>query len=82
MSTARLQHYIARGRQAGIGVLVARNGSIVYNKAFGTTYWVDLKEGIVALLYTRKAPNNYGDLNDKFKGLVYQAIVESIAAKR
>lgn len=43
---------------------------------FGTTYWVDPKENIVALLYTQKVPNSYGDLNDKFKVLVYQAITQ------
>ena len=42
MSTARLQRmdavindYIAKGRQAGVGVLVVRNGRIVYHKAYG-----------------------------------------------
>ncbi len=43
---------------------------------FGTTYWVDPKENVVALLYTQKVPNSYGDLNDKFKVLVYQAITQ------
>ena len=43
---------------------------------FGTTYWVDPKENVVALLYTQKVPNSYGDLNDKFKVLVYQAITD------
>ena len=43
---------------------------------FGTTYWVDPKENVVALLYTQKVPNSYGDLSDKFKVLVYQAITQ------
>ena len=43
---------------------------------FGTTYWVDPNEKVVALLYTQKVPNSYGDLTDKFKVLVYQAITQ------
>lgn len=42
MSTERLgrmdaviNEYITQGRQAGVGVLVARNGRVVYHKAFG-----------------------------------------------
>lgn len=52
-------------------------GSFDWGGFFGTTYWADPKEGIVALLMTQKQPNSYGDLQDKFRVLVYQAIVES-----
>ncbi|WP_338870044.1 serine hydrolase domain-containing protein [Spirosoma sp. SC4-14] len=51
-------------------------GAYNWGGFFGTTYWVDPKEGIVALLYTQKVPNSFGDLNDKFKVLVYQAIMQ------
>lgn len=51
-------------------------GAYNWGGFFGTTYWVDPKEGIVALLYTQKVPNSFGDLNDKFKVLVYQAITQ------
>lgn len=54
--------------------LPVSQGSFDWGGFFGTTYWVDPKEGIVALLYTQKVPNSYGDLTDKFKVLVYQAI--------
>jgi len=36
----------------------------------------------VALLYTQKVPNSFGDLNDKFRVLVYQAITEMNRADR
>jgi CubicO group peptidase (beta-lactamase class C family) len=49
-------------------------GSFEWGGIFGTTYWVDPREGVVALLYTQKFPNSYGDLNDKFRVLVYQAL--------
>ena len=51
-------------------------GSYDWGGFFGTTYWVDPKENVVALLYTQKVPNSYGDLTDKFRVLVYQAITE------
>ncbi|MCC9135469.1 serine hydrolase domain-containing protein [Pontibacter silvestris] len=52
-------------------------GTFGWGGIFGTTYWVDPKEGIVALLYTQKYPNSHGDLEDKFRELVYQAITDS-----
>ncbi|RYC71570.1 MULTISPECIES: serine hydrolase domain-containing protein [Spirosoma] len=51
-------------------------GAFDWGGFFGTTYWVDPNEKVVALLYTQKVPNSYGDLTDKFKVLVYQAITE------
>ncbi len=51
-------------------------GSYEWGGFFGTTYWVDPKEGVVALIYTQKVPNSYGDLSDKFKVLLYQSITE------
>lgn len=62
--------------------LPVSEGSFDWGGFFGTTYWVDPKEGIVALLYTQKVPNSYGDLNDKFKVLVYQAIMQSNVLER
>lgn len=56
--------------------LPVSQGSYDWGGFFGTTYWVDPKEGIVALIYTQKVPNSYGDLADKFKVLVYQAITQ------
>jgi CubicO group peptidase (beta-lactamase class C family) len=49
-------------------------GSFEWGGIFGTTYWADPQEGVVALLYTQKFPNSYGDLGDKFRVLVYQAL--------
>ncbi len=62
--------------------LPVSEGSFDWGGFFGTTYWVDPKEEIVALLYTQKVPNSYGDLNDKFKVLVYQAITQSKVPNR
>ncbi|MDQ3290673.1 MAG: beta-lactamase family protein [Bacteroidota bacterium] len=50
-------------------------GSYEWGGYFGTSYWVDPKEGIIGLLYTQKAPNtNWGTISDKFKAMVYQCI--------
>lgn len=56
-------------------------GSFDWGGIFGTTYWVDPKEDIIALIYTQKFPNSYGDLTDKFKVLVYQAITQTNSTK-
>ena len=51
-------------------------GSYEWGGIFGTTYWVDPKEKLVALIYTQKYPNTNGrDLVDKFKTAVYQSFV-------
>jgi CubicO group peptidase (beta-lactamase class C family) len=52
-------------------------GSFDWGGIFGTTYWADPKEKIVALLMTQKYPNTvWGEMQDKFKILVYQSIIE------
>ncbi|MBC8032678.1 MAG: beta-lactamase family protein, partial [Chitinophagaceae bacterium] len=49
-------------------------GSFEWGGYFGTSYWADPKERLVALLFTQFNPNSHGELDDKFKTLVYQAI--------
>ena len=52
-------------------------GSFDWGGMFGTTYWADPKEKIVALLMTQKYPNSVrGEMRDKYKVLVYQAILK------
>lgn len=52
-------------------------GTFDWGGIFGTTYWADPKDKIVALLMTQKYPNSvWGEMQDKFKVLVYQALVE------
>ena len=53
-------------------------GSYEWGGIFGTTYWVDPKQKLVALIYTQKYPNSTGgDLAGKFKTAVYQSFVSS-----
>lgn len=49
-------------------------GVFEWGGMFATTYWVDPKEKMVALLYRNIYPTHYGGLGDLFKVLVYQAI--------
>jgi len=50
-------------------------GSYEWGGIFGTTYWVDPKLKIVALLYTQKYPDTTArDLADKYKLQVRQAV--------
>jgi CubicO group peptidase (beta-lactamase class C family) len=48
-------------------------GSFTWGGAFSTTYWVDPKEKIVALLY-RQMWGSHSEIDNLFRVLVYQAI--------
>jgi CubicO group peptidase (beta-lactamase class C family) len=49
-------------------------GSFSWGGYFGTSYWADPKEKLVCLFMTQQNPNSHGDIGEKFKALVYQAI--------
>jgi CubicO group peptidase (beta-lactamase class C family) len=57
--------------QAHLGI---SEGSFAWGGAFGTTYWVDPKEKLVCLLYMQSFGVPTGNVQDKFKALVYQAL--------
>ncbi|HEX9185845.1 MAG TPA: serine hydrolase, partial [Vicinamibacteria bacterium] len=50
-------------------------GAFGWGGAYHTTYWVDPKEKLVALLMTQLLPAGDSDLQARFRALVYQAIV-------
>ena len=50
-----------------------REGTYTWGGAFSTTYWVDPKEKIVALLY-RQMWGSHSEIDNLFRVLVYQAI--------
>jgi len=52
----------------------ASPGSFDWGGMFSSSYWIDPKEKIVAQLFVNIYPNHHGELADKFKALVYQAI--------
>ncbi len=75
---------IGGGRKFGLGFGLSNEadaakipisvGAFDWGGAFATTYWVDPKEGIVALFFTQKYPHSHGELATKFRVLTYQAI--------
>lgn len=56
--------------QAKLGV---SKGSFSWGGYFGTTYWVDPKEKIVALIFIQQSPLR-SDVHDKFRAAVYQSL--------
>jgi CubicO group peptidase (beta-lactamase class C family) len=52
-------------------------GTFGWGGIFGTNYWADPQEGILALILTQVYPTSHvGNLHEKFQVLVYQAIME------
>ena len=64
---------------------LGRNGqpgsvdSFGWGGAYHTTYWVDPTERLVAVLMTQLMPAGTSDLHERFRVMVYQAIVDSYA---
>lgn len=44
--------------------------------AYHTMYWVDPKEKLVAVMLTQLLPSDGSDLQDRFRTLVYQALIQ------
>ena len=49
-------------------------GSFSWGGYFATTYWADPKEKLVGLIFIQQAPLTHGEITEKFKALVYQAL--------
>jgi CubicO group peptidase (beta-lactamase class C family) len=59
--------------QAQLGV---SEGSFSWGGYFGTTYWADPKERLVCLLYAQQFPLSHGEIGNKFRAMVYQALTD------
>lgn len=59
---------------AGQAKLGVTEGSFSWGGFFGTTYWADPKEKLVCLLFMQQWPLSHGEIQDKFRVLVYQAV--------
>lgn len=60
--------------EKGSALLPTQEGTFDWGGMFATTYWVDPKEKLVALLYRNVYPTRWGSLSNYYKVLVYQAI--------
>ena len=60
--------------ERGQSVLGISRGSFQWGGYFGTTYWADPKEKIVGLLFINQFPLSHGEIQSKFKAMVYQAL--------
>jgi CubicO group peptidase (beta-lactamase class C family) len=58
------------------GRTMAQVGTYSWGGAFSTSYWVDPKEKIVLLFYRQLVGSTHGDVVEKFRTLVYQALVD------
>ncbi len=51
-------------------------GSYGWGGMFSSSYWVDPKEKVVGQLYLNQFPNSHGEIHDRFKVAVYQALYQ------
>ncbi|MFH0841128.1 MAG: serine hydrolase domain-containing protein [Bacteroidota bacterium] len=49
-------------------------GSFSWGGYFATNYWADPKERLVCLIFTQQSPMSHGDIHNKFRAMVYQAL--------
>jgi CubicO group peptidase (beta-lactamase class C family) len=59
--------------QAQLGI---SERSFAWGGYFGTTYWADPRERIVGLLFMQQFPLSHGEIQNKFKAMVYQALAD------
>jgi CubicO group peptidase (beta-lactamase class C family) len=62
--------------ERGQAVLGISEGSFAWGGYFGTTYWADPKERLVCLLFMQQSPLSHGEIQSKFKALVYQTLAD------
>jgi CubicO group peptidase (beta-lactamase class C family) len=60
--------------ERGQAVLGVSEGSFAWGGYFGTIYWADPKEHLVCLLFGQQSPLTHGEIGNKFKAMVYQAL--------
>ena len=60
--------------KSGQTLLGVSEGSFAWGGFFSTTYWVDPKEKLVCLLFMQQWPLHNGNVQDKFRAMVYQAL--------
>jgi CubicO group peptidase (beta-lactamase class C family) len=62
--------------ERGSSVLPTSEGVFDWGGAFATTYWADPKEQLIGIIYRQIWNTTFWEGGDRFKVLVYQALVE------
>jgi CubicO group peptidase (beta-lactamase class C family) len=62
--------------ERGQAVLGVSEGSFAWGGYFATTYWADPKERLVCLLFMQQFPLSHGEIQSKFRALVYQTLTD------
>jgi CubicO group peptidase (beta-lactamase class C family) len=60
--------------EKGSANVPAQEGTYSWGGAFSTSYWVDPKEKMVYLFYRQLQSSSHGDVVEKFRALLYQAL--------
>ncbi|HPJ60755.1 MAG TPA: serine hydrolase domain-containing protein [Bacteroidales bacterium] len=60
--------------EAGQAELGMSKGSFLWGGYFSTSYWADPEERIVGLIFMQQSPMSHGEIQNKFKAMVYQAL--------
>lgn len=58
----------------GAAKIGASTGTFAWGGYFGTIYWADPQKKLVGLLFINQMPLTHGEIQDKFKALVYQSL--------
>ncbi|HEV7347149.1 serine hydrolase domain-containing protein [Telluribacter sp.] len=87
MTTNQIGEINLTNKKFGLGFAIATEkeaakgpvsvGTLDWSGIYGTTYWADPQERLIGILMIQKYPASYGDLGEKFKVLVYQAITQT-----
>jgi CubicO group peptidase (beta-lactamase class C family) len=62
--------------EKGSSLLPTPEGVFEWGGAFSTTYWADPKEKLIGIIYRQLWGSTQGEIPNKFKVLVYQAIAD------
>lgn len=60
--------------EKGASILPTPEGVFEWGGAFSTTYWADPKENLIGIIYRQLWGTTQGEIPNKFKVLVYQAL--------
>ena len=62
--------------EKGSSILPTPEGVFEWGGMFATTYWADPKENLVGIVYRNIWPTTHWRFAQKFKVMVYQALVD------